>query len=78
MRKFILASAIMTTIGAITTVVALQTPLALAQGQGPPSVHIGNPHDFRPDPLIPNCSALDQGNFHGPPNDPTVGCKIIP
>ena len=59
MHKFILALSIMTTI----TVVALQAPLALAQGQGPPGgppVHIGNPHDVRGGPPIASCSA----DFH--------------
>ena len=57
MRKFIFASAIM------TTVLAVQTPLALA-GQGPPLVHIGNPHDFRP-----SCNAE-------PANPQAGGCGV--
>ena len=70
MHKFILALSIMTTI----TVVALQTPLALAQGQGPPGgppVHIGNPHSFTPGPPIPSCNAE-------PANPQAGGCKVIP
>jgi hypothetical protein len=37
-------------------------------------IHIGNPHDFRPGPSIPSCSAAHQG----PPDDPIKGCKITP
>jgi len=57
----------------MTTAVALagQTPLALAQGQGPPLVHIGNPHDFQPGPPIPSCNAE-------PANPQAGGCKVIP
>jgi hypothetical protein len=70
MRKFIFALAIM------TTVVVVQTPLALAQGNAHPPIGLfGNPHDFRPGPPIPSCSA----NFNqGPPNDPIKGCRVTP
>ena len=66
MHKLILALAIMTTI----TVVAVQAPLALA-GQGPPLVHIGNPHDFQPGPPIPSCNSE-------PANPQAGGCKVTP
>ena len=77
MDKLILALAIMTTVVATTTVVAVQTPLAFAQGKGPPSVHIGNPHDppfgppYGPGPPIPSCNAE-------PANPQAGGCKVIP
>jgi len=77
MDKLILALAIMTTVVATTTVVAVQTPLAFAQGKGPPLVHIGNPHDFQPGPPIPSCTAIPppfgQGN-----NPQAGGCKFLP
>jgi hypothetical protein len=67
MHKFILALAIM------TTVVAVQTPLALAAPA--PNAHFGNPHDYKPGPPIPSCAA----DFNqGPPNDPQQGCRDTP
>jgi hypothetical protein len=64
-----------------TTITSM--PIAKAQGQGPPPpgvlqgppVHVGNPNDLSTGPPVPNCNAVVQGNFHGPPIDPMRGCK---
>ena len=63
-----------------TTVTSM--PIAKAQGQGPPPgvsqgppVHVGNPNDLSTGPPVPNCNAIFQGNFHGPPEDTMRGCK---
>jgi hypothetical protein len=63
-----------------TTITSM--PIAKAQGQGPPPgvsqgppVFVGNPNDLSTGPPVPNCNAIFQGNFHGPPDDPRVGCK---
>jgi hypothetical protein len=58
-------------------------PIARAQSQGPPPpgvlqgppVFVGNPNDLSTGPPVPNCNAVVQGNFHGPPDDTMRGCK---
>ena len=65
-HKFTSALAIM------TTVVAVQTPLASAQPETLGNPIPGNPHDFSPGPPIPSCIA----DFHrGPPNDNIKGLQ---
>jgi hypothetical protein len=64
-----------------TTITSM--PIARAQGQGPPPpgvlqgppTFVGNPTGLSTGPPVPNCNAIDQGNFHGPPDDTRLGCK---
>jgi hypothetical protein len=60
-----------------TTITSM--PIASAQGQSPPlsgpPTHVGNPNDLSTGPPVPNCNAIIQGNFHGPPDDTMRGCK---
>jgi hypothetical protein len=66
----------------VTTTITSMS-IARAQGQGPPPpgvlqgapVHVGNPTGLSTGPPVPNCNAIDQGNFHGPPDDTRLGCK---
>ena len=66
---------------ATTTMVAL-IPQAKAQVQAPPPgvsigqpTFVGNPTGLSTGPPVPNCNAIFQGNFQGPPDDTTIGCK---
>jgi hypothetical protein len=63
-----------------TTITSM--PIARAQGQGPPPgvstgppTFVGNPTGLSTGPPVPNCNAIFQGNFHGPPDDTMRGCK---
>jgi hypothetical protein len=60
-----------------TTITSM--PITSVQGQVPPPpgppVHVGNPTDLSTGPPVPNCNAIIQGNFHGPPDDTMRGCK---
>jgi len=79
---FAAVSLVVMTMLATTTIVA-PIPQAIAQGQGPPPpgvlqgppTHVGNPNDLSTGPPVPNCNAIDQGNFNGPPDDTMRGCK---
>jgi hypothetical protein len=55
-----------------TTITSM--PIASALVTGPP-VHVGNPTHLSTGPPVPNCTAIFQGNFHGPPDDTRLGCK---
>ena len=67
---FAAVSLVVMTLLATATIVA-SIPRANAEGNGPPVVHIGNPHNFQPGPPIPSCNAE--------PSNPTAGgCKVTP
>jgi hypothetical protein len=58
------------TLAITTTYVATMCPVHTVEANKPPK--LGNPHDFRPGPPIPSCSA----DFHqGPPDDDIKGCR---
>ena len=67
----------------LVTTTITSMPIARAQGQGPPApgvsqgppTFVGNPNDLSTGPPVPNCNAIFQGNFHGPPDDTRLGCK---
>jgi hypothetical protein len=67
----------------VTTTTITSMPIARAQGQGPPPpgvlqgppTFVGNPTGLSTGPPVPNCNAVVQGNFHGPPDDTMRGCK---
>jgi hypothetical protein len=66
-----------------TTTMVAPIPQAKAQAQGPlppgvsqgPPTFVGNPNDLSTGPPVPNCNAIFQGSFSGPPDDTAVGCK---
>lgn len=66
---------------AILSTTITSMPIAKATGPPPPGVlqgpptHVGNPNDLSTGPPVPNCNAIFQGNFHGPPDDTRLGCK---
>jgi hypothetical protein len=80
--SFAAISLVLMTLVATTTTTITSMPIARAQVQSPPPgvstgppTFLGNPNDLSTGPPVPNCNAIFQGNFHGPPDDTRLGCK---
>ena len=65
-----LLTSLIITLAITTTYVAAIWPVHTVEANKPPK--LGNPHDFRPGPPIPSCSADFK---QGPPDDPIKGCR---